>query len=47
MFQSWLNTVRVSDFISSVQTNNFNQPASNVNGMVTFDGLVTKVELLW
>lgn len=47
MFQSWLNTVRVSDFISSVQTNNFNQPASNVNGMITFDGLVTKVELLW
>jgi hypothetical protein len=48
MFQSWLNTVRVSDFINSVQTNNFvTQPASNVNGMVTFDGLVTKVELLW
>jgi hypothetical protein len=47
MFQSWLNTVRVNDFITSVQTNNFSQPASNVNGMITFDGLVTKVELLW
>jgi hypothetical protein len=47
MFTSWYNTVRLNDFINSVQTNNFTQPASNVNGMVTFDGLVTKVELLW
>jgi hypothetical protein len=48
MFQSWLNTIRVADFINSVQANNFiTQPASNVNGMITFDGLVTKVELLW
>jgi hypothetical protein len=37
----------VIDVINSVQTNKFTQPASNVNGLVTFDGLVTKVEVLW
>jgi hypothetical protein len=48
MMQSWYNTVRLNDFINSVRANNFvNEPASNVNGMITFDGLVTKVELLW
>jgi len=47
MFNSWFNTIRVSDVINSVQANNFTQPASNVNGLVTFDGLVTKVEVLW
>ena len=47
MFSAWYNTVRLNDFINSVRTNNFVDTTSNTTGMVTFDGLVTKLELLW
>lgn len=47
MFSSWFNTVRVNEFINSVQTNNFADPSANFRGVTTFDGLTTKVELLW
>jgi hypothetical protein len=47
MFSSWFNVVRVNEFINSVQTNNFTDPSTNFNGMITFDGLTAKAELLW
>jgi hypothetical protein len=47
MISAWYNTVRVNEFINSVQTNNFADPSDNFNGMISFDGLTAKVELLW
>jgi len=47
MFSSWLNTVRVNEFINSVQTNNFTDPSTNFRGITTFDGLTSRIELLW
>jgi hypothetical protein len=47
MFSAWYNTVRLNDFISSVQTNNFAIPASDLRGLVTFDGLQSRIEVLW
>jgi hypothetical protein len=47
MFSTWLNTVRVNEFINSVQTNNFADPSANFRGITTFDGLTTKIEVLW
>jgi hypothetical protein len=47
MVSAWYNTVRLNDFISSVQTNNFSIPASDLRGLVTFDGLQSRIEVLW
>jgi hypothetical protein len=47
MFSSWFNTVKVNELINSVQTNNFLDPSTNYRGMTTFDGLTSKIELLW
>jgi hypothetical protein len=43
----WYNTVRVNEFINSVQTVNFADPSDNFNGRFTYDGLTAKIELLW
>jgi hypothetical protein len=45
MFSSWLNTVKVDDFIQSVQQNNY--VGSRLSDSITFDGLTGKIELLW
>jgi hypothetical protein len=45
MFSAWYNTVRVNEYINAVQQNNFVDP--NVSGLITFDGLTAKIELLW
>jgi len=47
LFSSWINTVKVNEFINSVQSNNFTDPSTNYNGIITFDGLTSKIELLW
>jgi hypothetical protein len=47
MFSAWYNVVRVNEFINAVQNNNFVDPSDNFNGMISFDGLTAKVELLW
>ena len=47
LVSGWYNTVQVNDFINSVQTNNFADPADNMHSLFTYDGLTAKVELLW
>jgi len=47
MFNAWYNTVRVNEVINSVQTNNFVDPSTNFRGMTTFDGLTSRIEVLW
>jgi hypothetical protein len=47
LYSAWYNTVRVNEFIHTVQTNNFADPSDNYRGLFTFDGLTAKVELLW
>jgi len=47
MVSAWYNTVRVNDFINSVQTANFVVPASDLRSLVTFDGLTARVDVLW
>lgn len=47
MFSAWYNVLRVNEFINSVQTNNFVNTTSNLNSLMTFDGLTAKVEVLW
>jgi len=47
MVSAWYNTVRVNDFINSVQTANFVIPASDLRSLVTFDGLTARVDVLW
>jgi hypothetical protein len=47
MFSSWYNVLKVNEFINSVQQNNFVDPSTNYCGLMTFDGLTAKVELLW
>jgi len=47
MFNFWFNTVRVNEFINAVQNNNFTDPSDNFRGVTTFDGLTTRIQLLW
>ena len=47
MFSAWYNVVRVNEYINAVQTNNFADPSDNFNGLISFDGLTSKIELLW
>jgi major outer membrane protein len=47
MFSAWYNTVKVNEFINAVQNNNFVDPSTNFNGLITFDGLTSRIELLW
>ena len=47
LVSGWYNTVQVNDFINSVQTNSFADPADNMQGLFTYDGLTAKVEVLW
>ena len=47
MYNVWYNVLRTNEFINAVQTNNFTDPSDNFYGMMTFDGLTAKVEVLW
>jgi hypothetical protein len=43
MFSHWMNAVTTSEFIESVQENDY----VDVGDTITFDGLVTRIEVLW
>jgi hypothetical protein len=47
MFSSWLNVVKTNEWIHTVQQNNFVDPSDNYRGLMTFDGLTARAELLW
>ena len=47
MYSGWYNTVRVNELISAVQQNNFVGLSNTDRGLITFDGVTAKVELLW
>ena len=47
MFSTWYNTVKVNEWIHTVQQNNFVDPSDNYNGMISFDGLTAKIQVLW
>ena len=47
MVSQWFNTVKVNEWINAVQQNNFVDPSDNFKGMIAFDGLTAKIELLW
>ncbi|ADB17897.1 hypothetical protein Psta_3233 [Pirellula staleyi DSM 6068] len=45
---SWFNTLKTNEWISAVQNDNYVDPAdTTLDGMMTFDGLTAKAELLW
>jgi hypothetical protein len=47
MYSAWFNTVKFNEFINAVQNNNFVDPSTNFNGLISFDGLTSKIEILW
>lgn len=46
-YSIWTNVVKNNEWINSVQQNNFVDPSDNYRGLLTFDGLTAKAELLW
>lgn len=47
MFNSWYNVMKVNEYINSVRTSNMTDPSDNFNGVLSFDGLVARVEGQW
>lgn len=47
MINTWYNIMRTNEFIHTIQENNFADPSDNYFGMMTFEGLTAKVEVLW
>ncbi len=47
MYSTWFNVVRTNEWIDAVQLNNFTDRSDNFKGMMTFDGLTAKAEILW
>jgi hypothetical protein len=47
MYSTWFNVVRTNEWIDAVQLNNFTDRSDNFKGMMTFDGLTARAELLW
>jgi hypothetical protein len=43
MFSHWMNAVTTPEFIDAVQADNY----TDVEDTITFDGVVTRVEVLW
>jgi hypothetical protein len=43
----WLNTVKTSDFISAVQADQYHGKDRLDGNALVFDGLVSRVELMW
>jgi hypothetical protein len=46
-YSIWTNVVKNNEWINAVQQNNFVDPSDNFNGLLTFDGLTARAELLW
>jgi hypothetical protein len=47
MYSTWYNVTRTNEWINAVQQNNFVDQSDNFNGFMTFDGLVTRLEIRW
>jgi hypothetical protein len=47
MYSFWHNTVMTREWINAVQENNFVDPSDNFEGLLTFDGLTIRAEVLW
>jgi hypothetical protein len=46
-YSIWTNVVKNNEWINSVQQNNFVDQSDNFDGLLTFDGLTARAELLW
>ncbi|MGI8980393.1 MAG: hypothetical protein ACR2FY_14290 [Pirellulaceae bacterium] len=46
-YSTWYNVTRTNEWINAVQRNNFADPSDNFNAFMTFDGLVTRLEVRW
>jgi hypothetical protein len=46
-YSFWTNTVLTREWINAVQQNNFVDQSDNFNGLISFDGLTARVEVLW
>jgi len=47
MYSMWYNVTRTNEWINAVQHNNFADPSDNFNSFMSFDGLVTRLEVRW
>ncbi len=47
MYSTWYNVTRTNEWINAVQQNNFVDQSDNFNGFMTFDGLVSRLEIRW
>ena len=47
LYSSWFNVVKTNEWINTVQNNNFVDPSDNFRGIMTFDGLTARAEVLW
>lgn len=47
MYNMWFNVVRTNEWIDAVQQNNFTDRSDNFKGMMTFDGITLRAEVLW
>lgn len=47
MYSCWHNVLKTNEWIDAVQQNNFVQMSDRYHGMITFDGLTARVEVLW
>ena len=46
-YSVWYNVTRTNEWINAVQRNNFVDPSDNFNGFMSFDGVVTRLEVRW
>jgi hypothetical protein len=46
-YSIWTNVMKNNEWINTIQTNNFVDPSDNYDGMITFDGLTARAEILW
>ena len=47
MYSIWYNVTRTNEWINAVQHNNFADPSDNFNAFMSFDGLVSRIEVRW
>lgn len=47
MYSTWYNVTKTNEWINAVQHNNFVDQSDNFNGFMSFDGLVTRLEVRW
>ena len=46
-YNVWYNVTRTNEWINAVQHNNFADPSDNFNAFMSFDGLVSRIEVRW